>query len=158
MENNRPYTLKEVADALTNEGVDLAFLAKLVKQVATQTTQVTKNLTEPLKNPRTMELEYRTDPVTGKQVPLQKVVYELGSDGRERPVTLVENHVNPKAIASVLDFVDRLIETPAKEIKHQLGITDEMRAQIEATRKMLEENPELSEALEKGLEADFEIL
>lgn len=159
----KPYSLKEVAEALEKEGIDLKFLAQLIKKSATQTIQITKALTEPLTNPVTGAIEYMLDPVTGKQVPKQKIRYEIGRDGRERPITIAEEHLNPKAIKDVMEFMDKLIETPPKEVRHELGLSEETRRQIDAASKVLEDNPELARQIEERLssnliEANYEVV
>jgi len=155
----RPFALKDVAKALENEGVDLTFLAQLVKQVATQTIQIQKAHTTDFRDPKTGQVKTKKNPVTGKTEYVQAVSYEIGADGRERPIMLVEEHVNPKAVKDILDFIDRLIEEPPKQVQHTLGLQKEDRKMIEDTRKYFEDNPDIAAELEKKIEnADYHIL
>ena len=161
MANLKPYesqfTLGEVKEAFQKNGLGLDTLAQLVFELSQQKIQVTKAWSKNLIDPRTGNVVYKKDPISGQMVPLQQVAYETAADGRERKIEIVEEQVDARVAKEILQIMQKLlIQEPAKESNVNVGLQEADRNRLDATRRALEANPELIAKIEKEMEKDIE--
>ena len=150
----KPIGLDEVKKALEDQGIDASLFAGLLKIIANQRVQVKKNFTMPLEDPRTGDIVYKENPITKEMEPVQKVVYEPDRQGRERPIEIVEDQIDPRIAKILVDAINNLIEQPPDIKRLEVGMRKEDKMAISEYKKLLEDNPDLMKKVE-AIDADF---